>query len=334
MGSARRQNMYQMNASTHGEAQVFLGYDVGGTRIRAALVHLDGTVVNPFLDELRERDTLHHFLKMFSTLSYVAQKSGKIISAIGVGVAGVVDYKKQQIVASSALRDLKGHHIWDEIQRMAGLPMYICNDAHAAGYAEWRCGASQGTRSSVALFIGTGIGGAIVVEGKLYTGVDGVAGGFGHLALDPAGPCCSCGGRGCLEQLASGPALVRCVQREIAAGKETLLQTVAEKQLSLTGEDVATAALQGDPVALAAFGGAGEWLGIALVNLANTLNVEQFILGGGVIAGASQFIFPALYRVKDRCLMPLQKNRLRVVQGRLGRQAGVIGSALLASTMR
>jgi glucokinase len=299
------------------QQRLLLGIDVGGTHIRAALVSAKGVVVGPFLDEKRDQETVAHVQRLFFTLAAAAQQIGKPVTAIGVGLAGVVSL--QQMVACSSLHDLKGLHVREEIEELTSLPVYLHNDAHAAGYAEWLCGAGRGSSSCVALFIGTGVGGAIILDGRLYSGKDGIAAGLGHLALDPNGPFCSCGGRGCLEQLASGPAIVRLAQQEIASGKETQLRAVVKERGMLTGEALASAARQDDPVALAVYERAGEWIGIALVNLANVLNVEQFVLGGGVMVSAGEFILPALMHVKNRCILPLQQKHLRIVQGKLGR---------------
>src|SRR5579883_513990 len=274
--------------------EIGLGLDIGGTSLRAALVNSNGEVIGPFIDEKRDSKTIAQVDRTIRYLLKVASERDLAISHIGVGLAGVVDPETRILVSSASMTEMEGINFEQELASMATLPVVVNNDANAAGYGEWRFGAGRGSKSCVAVFIGTGVGGAIILNGRLLTGVDGVAGEIGHMILDVDGPACPCGGRGCLEQLGSGGAIVKATMRKIEAG---------------------------------------TWIGAGIATLANLLNMEVVTLGGGVMA-VSQLIMPSVLQAKDTYTMGVQKKRLRIVKGYLGRQAGTIGAATLAQMQK
>ena len=241
----------------------------------------------------------------------------------------LVDPETGVLVSSPTMTEMEGINFEQEIASMTNLRVVVNNDANSAGYGEWRFGAGIGSKSCVALFIGTGVGGAIILDGRLLTGVDGVAGEVGHMVLDVDGPVCPCGGRGCLEQLGSGGAIVKAATRKIESGERTSLREKFIQEGRLSGEDVAQAAINGDELASMIYKEAGTWIDVGIATLANLLNMEVVILGGGVMA-VSQLIMPSVLLAKDKYTMGVQKKRLRIVKGHLGKQAGTIGAATLA----
>jgi len=309
--------------------EVSIGLDIGGTSLRAALVKIDGKIIGPFIDEKREHQTFTQIDRMLQHLLHIASQEQLAVSCIGVGLAGLVDPITGILVTSPTIPEMEGTHFAQKITAITKLPVIINNDANAAGYGEWKFGAGIGSKSSVALFIGTGIGGAIILNGRLLTGEDGAAGEIGHMILDHNGPTCPCGARGCLEQLGSGGALIRFTLRKMESGVKTTLKEKFAQSGHLSGEDIAAAAFSGDELARMAYTEAGMWIGIGIATLANLLNMETAILGGGIMA-VSQLIMPSLLEAQDQYTMSLQKKRLRILQGILGRQAGTIGAAALA----
>lgn len=309
--------------------EIAIGLDIGGTGLRAALVEPNGRVVGPFIDEKRERQTIKQIYRILQLLLNTASKEQMEVSRVGVGLAGLVDPETGNLVTSPTMTEMEGLNFAREITSIVNLPVVINNDANSAGYGEWKFGAGVGSKSSVALFIGSGVGGAIILDGRLVTGEDGVAGEVGHMVLDVNGPACPCGGRGCLEQLGSGGAIIKTTIRKIEAGERTSLEEKFIREGYLSGEDIATAAISGDELALTAYREAGTWIGVGIATLANLLNMEVVILGGGVMA-VSQLIMPSVLKAKDQYTMGVQKKRLRIVKGKLGRQAGTVGAATLA----
>src|SRR5579885_1902220 len=299
--------------------EIGLGLDIGGTSLRAALVNSNGEVIGPFIDEKRDSKTIAQVDRTIRYLLKVASERDLAISHIGVGLAGVVDPETRILVSSASMTEMEGINFEQELASMATLPVVVNNDANAAGYGEWRFGAGRGSKSCVAVFIGTGVGGAIILNGRLLTGVDGAAS--------------PCGGRGCLEQLGSGGAIVKATMRKIESGERTALKEKLIQKGSLSGEDIAQAAINGDELASRVYKEAGTWIGVGIATLANLLNMEVVTLGGGVMA-VSQLIMPSVLQAKDTYTMGVQKKRLRIVKGYLGRQAGTIGAATLAQMQK
>ncbi|BAJ27917.1 putative sugar kinase [Kitasatospora setae KM-6054] len=291
------------------------GADVGGTSVRAALVGADGALLTPLLDLPRSPDLIGQLADLYAES---AERAGSSVTVVGAGLAipGAVDPATGRIGSVPTAPALRGLDP-AEVRLAPGLPLGVCNDANAAVLAERAYGAARGARHVVGLFVGTGVGGGVVVDGALLTGRAGLAAEIGHLVVDPDGPPCPCGGRGCLEQYASGTAIAAAYTA--ATGR------------SVTGAaEVALAARAGDPQARAAYAGAGRLLGVAAAGLANLFNPEAVVLGGGVAAVWDLF-GDDLVRAVERHTMPLTRRGLRVAPGRLGRAAGVLGAALAAT---
>lgn len=305
--------------------QVVLGMDIGGTGMRAALIDTHGKIKSKFIDENRSHETLDHIEQVASVLSSEAIESGLDLIGVGIGLAGLVDPETEILVSSPTMVSMEGTNFRNEIQNITKLPVVINNDANSAGYAEWKLGKETESSSAIALFIGTGVGGAIVLDGELYLGKDGVAGEVGHLVVQPDGPDCPCGGKGCLEQLGSGTAVERYVQAEIRKGRSSKLV----KLESISGKAILEAARSGDELSIEAYEEIGKWLGVAVASLANILNVELAILGGGAMA-AHEFILPAVQQRVNQHTMKVQRETLKIRKNILDRRAGTIGAALLA----
>jgi glucokinase len=211
------------------------------------------------------------------------------------------------------------------------LPVFVDNDVNLAALAELRVGAGRGARQMVMLTLGTGIGGAIVIDGRLYRGADGAAGELGHMTVDLDGPPCggNCPNRGCLEAMASGRAIGR--EGERVASLEPLrpLGRALAQGVPVTGELVTDLALDGDPGARAVLETIGERLGAGLVGIVNAFNPEVVVIGGGAARAGELLLGPARRVVCDRALRP-SRETARVVPAALGEDAGMIGAAIFA----
>lgn len=307
-----------------------VGIDIGGTKIAAGVVDESGQILarKRVATAGRDAETVE---KTVSDL--VKQLQGDFdIEAIGIGAAGFVDEKRSRVNFAPNLG-------WrDEPLRMAvesetGLPVVVENDANAAAWGEYRFGAGKGSDYLVAITVGTGIGGGIIIEGSMYRGRWGAAAEFGHLSVDPGGRPCGCGNRGCWEQYASGNALVRearYLASERRSEAETMLDLGDGTPEGVQGVHITKAAREGDPVALAAFDFVSRWLGQGMADVAAILDPECFVIGGGVseagdiLLGSTVRAFTESVTGRDHRAMP------KVVVASLGNAAGLVGAADLA----
>ena len=290
---------------------VCIGVDVGGTNLRFAVVNRDGEV----LDRISEPTCvasgcapfLARLLVILDRLKSEVEDSGRRLAAVGIGIPGLVS-DRGVIGFSVNFASLQGLNLAEALSLAAGVPVLALNDANACAIGEQRFGAGKGYRSSLMLTIGTGVGAGLILDGRLWTGIDGAAGEFGHITVEPSGRTCGCGNRGCLEQYASATA--------ICSGKGSAAA-------------VALRARRGDAEAAACFEQAGRYLGIAAAAVVNLLNLEAIILGGGVAESFDLLAPPMRKEILARsCAVP--GTRVRIVKGALGDDAGVLGAAATA----
>jgi glucokinase len=306
-----------------------IGIDIGGTKIAGAIVAENGEILaeerrpTPAGSPERIVDTV---VEMIESLSI-----GRPVTAAGVAAAGFIDAEQSTVYYAPNI-NWRNEPLRDRISaRLPHLQITVDNDANAAGWAEYRFGAGRGVRDMTMLTIGTGVGGAIVAEGRLLRGGFGSGAELGHLRVVPDGIPCGCGARGCIEQYGSGRALLR-MAGEVAdaGGIGSVLAEVRRENGGLDGTMVATLIAAGDPGALHALRELGDWLGQACASLSAVIDPELFVFGGGVaIAG-------------DVLLEPIREAYLRVLPARgyhpeprflvaqLQNDAGVVGAADLA----
>jgi len=306
---------------------VVLALDIGGTNIRIALVTEDGIVIDRSQSICRISEGRTAFLTAISSsideIRRSAITSGCCIVALGAGVPGLINLSGE-IISSVNLKPLDGFDLRTWLESSTGLPSTILNDANAAAVAEQNYGAGRPYRSFLHFTLGTGVGSGLVLDGKLWTGRDGVASEYGHTTVEPEGHRCQCGNHGCLEQYASATAISRIVKEKIGAGAKSLLS--GRPIDTLDASDVASAASAGDPLAVECFRVAGRYLGIAIASAVNLLNLEAVIIGGGV-AASFDLIEPAIRKELELRAFSLPASRVRVIKGELGDNAGIMGAA-------
>lgn len=304
-----------------------IGVDIGGTKVGAGVVDDDGTIVAQLLRPTpADRPDL-----VAETVADVVRElaEGREIEAVGVGAAGFVD-ETRSVVRFAPNLAWREEPLQKKISGLVGLPVVVENDANAMAWGETRFGAGRGQSHVVCITIGTGIGGGLVFDGRLFRGHWGMGAELGHMQVVPGGRLCGCGQRGCWEQYASGNALVL-EAREIAAAHperaEILLGLAGG---TIEGEEVTEAARRGDEAALQAFATLADWLGQGLADLAAILDPGCFILGGGVSRASDLFLDRVRetfeQRLTGRGHRPLADIRL----AELGASAGVVGAADLA----
>ena len=311
------------------EAAPAIGVDIGGTKVAGGIVAADGTVratarrATPGASVAEAEDAIVAVVEELAT-GYEGELAG-----VGIGAAGWFDRSGDAVLFSPHLA-WRGSTLRADLGQRLRRRMWVGNDADAAAWAEYRYGAARNSELALMITLGTGIGGGIVLDGRLQRGAHGIAGEWGHMRVVPDGRRCACGNRGCWEQYASGTALGEAA-RELAARSPAtasrLLETVDGEASALTGEHVARAAADGDSAARELVAEVGGWLGQGIADLAAVLDPDVVVIGGGVSLLGESLLAPARDRL-DRSL-PGRGYRPgpRVLAAELGPQAGLIGAA-------
>ncbi|MBS3917676.1 MAG: ROK family protein [Deltaproteobacteria bacterium] len=317
--------------------QYLVGVDAGGTNIRMGIVTPDGRIFKKTQYPMdMSRGSLAMMDELASRIQGVIQEGTPGVLSeirIGIGVAGPIDMRRDVLVAPPNLPGLHEFRLREFFQEKFSLPIAIENDANAFTLGEGWKGAARGCRHYIGITLGTGVGGGIVVAGKILHGADGMGGEVGHMVLNPEGPLCGCGGRGCLEVYASGSGIRRMVLEAIkkGEGKETLKRNRGDLQ-KITSEEVFEAAQEGDETALNVFNEMGGYLGLGLVNLVNLFNPEKIVIGGKVSRAWDYFIRSATEVVHQRA-MKGQRGKVEIVRAECGDDAGILGAAYAALKM-
>ena len=306
-----------------------IGIDIGGTKVAAGVVDEDGNVLATARRRTPSRDPEH----LVDVVSEIVRQllAEHQVGCIGVGAAGFVDADRTTVLFAPNLA-WRNTELKEQIASRVDLPVAIENDANAAAWAEYRYGAGEQTRNVVCLTIGTGIGGGIIIDGRLYRGGFGIAGEPGHVRVVPGGRQCGCGNFGCWEQYCSGTALVRAA-REVATerpedGKR--LVSVAGSVEAIDGPAVTRAAQEGDPAAMDCFDEIGRWLGQGIADLTAVLDPSRFVIGGGVSDAGDLLLHPARETFASVLSGRGHRPAPDIVRASLGSEAGLIGAADLA----
>jgi glucokinase len=304
-----------------------IGIDVGGTKINALRIARDGEVLERKSVPTPADDEEATLLAMIDLAH--AMLSDDVV-AIGVGAAGMVDASDGilRFAPNLAWRDVP---IATRMREATGLPCQVDNDGNVAAYGEYRFGAGRGYRNMLLVAVGTGIGGGIVIDGRLYRGAHGFAAEIGHVIVEPGGPLCGCGNRGCWEQVAAGRAIDR-MGREAAKDHEhSLLRRLAggdpEK---VSGSVVTEAARRGDEPALRVMTEAGSRLGQGIAGLVNVLDPQIVVIGGGAIVAGDLLLDPARAAFQDAVEAPEHRPPVPILAAQLGTDAGAVGAGALA----
>ncbi|HEX2195999.1 MAG TPA: ROK family protein [Actinomycetota bacterium] len=308
--------------------RVAVGVDIGGTAVKAAGVTRGGEVVERIVRPTDPSAATKSLLAVLEDLLARLERAGHTVATIGVGAAGFVDFAAGAVTFSPNV-------VYDDPQIATavgmrfGLPVFVDNDANAAVWGERTFGCCPGASDVVLLTLGTGIGSGIVANGRLVRGATGAGAEIGHVVVDPGGPPCPCGLRGCLEQLASGTAIARLAHLALGGDPESAITAFAGPDGEITGESVAKAAREYDQTARDVLRKAGTALGIGLSNVVNVFDPELVVLGGSVVNAGEPYLGPA--RDQLARMMQAQRRRpMRLDVATLGGDAGIVGAAALA----
>ncbi|MBI3583319.1 MAG: ROK family protein [Nitrospinae bacterium] len=305
-----------------------IGLDLGGTNIRAAAVNREGEILHrvkiPTEVPLGRERVIANILKVIDTIK--KEHKGLKLSAVGMGIPGVIFFDKGIVARSPNFPDWIDFNLRERLNKYLNVPFYIDNDANLAAVGEGWLGAGKKFNSFCMLTLGTGVGGGIVLNKNIWRGEYGMAGELGHITIYPDGHPCNCGNRGCLEQYASATGIVRMAMEENPPSPPF---TKGGKEGGITADKIYQLAKNGDRYSLEIFQKMGRILGIGIADLVNILNIELFVLGGGVADSWNYFIDSAIDEIKKRTYR-ITGERVKVVKAELGDDAGIFGAAYMA----
>ena len=314
-----------MGAADSTDKKLIFAADLGGTHLRAATVDRNGKIHSRFKQNTPQATDAYAIVDAIVAAVHEFQKLAGI-SAVSLVVPGTVKVEEGAVVKAPNLPCLDGFRLADALSSRLDLPAILENDANAAAVGEMWQGAAVGCKTIICLTLGTGVGGGIILDGKLWRGVDGAAAEIGHMCVDPfGGVACTCGSRGCLEVFASGTAIVRMTREASPRYPDSVLQGREDR----TAETIFEAGKAGDELALEIFRRMGMYLGIGLANLINILNPEMIVLGGGVVNAWDLFEKHMHQQVEERAF-PSLAARVKIVRAKCGDDAGLLGAARLA----
>lgn len=330
-----------------------IGVDMGGTNLRIAAVSVEGRLLEKInlstSLSTRPDDLVDAMCDAIQRLTKGHRSAGGLLGA-GFGIAGIIDLEAGVVRKSANLPSWCNYPVREAIERRLGTRIFLENDAKVHALGEQWLGAARGVSEMALLTLGTGIGGAIVLEGKIFHGLHGMAGEFGHVTIEPEGVPCGCGNRGCAERYASATAVVRMAREAIAAGNAPELARAAESEPEFSAKLIYDLAMQGDEPARYIFRSFGRALGILLADIVNVLNLKMYVIGGGV-AGAWDAFAPTMFeQLRQRSIiyaasvpdefegnqetasasMTDPARRTIITRAVLGSDAGLYGAAKLA----
>ncbi len=313
---------------------VYAGIDIGGTNIKYGLVDPKGKVLfreqRPTMADKGADPLMHLVANLSEGLLYHAAEEEYDVRWLGVGTPGAVEAKTGKVIGVSPnISGWKGMEIGQILKDRLNLPVLVDNDVNAMALAESRFGAAMGYKSVLCVAVGTGVGGGIIFDGRLWRGATHSAGEIGHITINPNGPQCRCGAKGCVEAYCNSQAIIRRAIDKLNNGLTPAFEEVLEGPLSgLTIKKLFAAARKGDSVAIDVIQESADYLAIGIANAVNILNPEIVVIGGGVADGGAGFVEAVATEVRKKAVGPSGTD-LRITKATLGNDAGFIGASIL-----
>lgn len=320
------------------EKRYVIAIDLGGTNIKIAVIKNDNKIIKKLSVPTKS------YKDKGALIDGLAQLCAKIISearlkkteiaGIGIGAPGLIDSKRGIINQLVNIKGFKDVPLKKLIEKKTGISTFLDNDVNVMTLGELYYGAGRGAKNLLCVTLGTGVGGGIVIDGKLYRGSSLSAGEIGHMPLNEEGPKCNCGGFGCMEKYVGNKYIAAMAIQKIKKAKRGLVLKLAKGNLRrITPEVISLAAKKGDKLARAVWKEIGGHLGVTLAGVINLLNPEMIVIGGGV-AGAGRFLFEAARRTVRERAMEAPARAVKIVKAKLGNEAGLIGAAVLVRLSR
>ena len=308
-----------------------IGVDVGGTKIAAGVVDDEGKVLQTIRRDSPAADR-QAIIDTITTVVRRLREDFPDVATVGIGAAGFVSSDRNTMAHGTNL-DWTGMRIGDVVSEGVGLPVVVENDANAFGWAEARFGAARGKRNALIVAIGTGVGGAIIVDGHLLRGAAGFGGEIGHINVVPGGRPCGCGLRGCLERYSAGTAL-GVNAWELAQSRPGYAARIIElsggNPEHISGKAVTAAAREGDPAALECYEQLTRWLGVGLADMCALLDPEVIVIAGGLAEAGDILLAPTRKAFAENLTAGTHRPTIPVVLAEGGQEAGLVGAADLA----
>ena len=304
-----------------------IGIDIGGTKISAGVVDISGNLI----DSSRCSTPAEGGKELISSVISLIKELNKKheIKGIGISIAALISSDYGTIVGAPNIANLSKLNFVNEMKEEFKLPIIIENDANSAMWAEFKFGNAKGLNPVMFFIIGTGVGGGLVIDGKLFKGANGLGAEFGHMCVVPDGLLCGCGSKGCIEQYASGGALIRYANEALLANPDKSEEVLSFGEGKLSGAALTKAAKAGNELALAAFSKQADWLGLACASYSLIIDPQAIIIGGGVVDAGELFLAPV--RAAMRKYMPFAESHVppKIIAAKFGNDAGLIGAAEL-----
>lgn len=307
---------------------MIVGVDVGGTSIKIGLVQGRRIRFFKVLPTARWANPTKMEQGLAEAIRSLTAERKVRLRGVGVGIPGLVRYSQGIVDSCANLAGWNGVPLQSRLRRRLGVPVCVDNDVHAMTLAEWRYGAGRGSRNLLCLTLGTGVGGGLVLDGRLYRSRFGYAAEIGHMPIGEEGRRCSCGGRACLERYVGNRDLLREVRQRLRSGQKSILRKLVKGDLSkVTPELIDQACARGDRFARETWRRAGERIGLVLVDAIHLVCPDRIVIGGGLAKAGRWLLDPIRRTVRARSMRDLPS--IPIVPARLGSSAGVVGAALL-----
>lgn len=314
-----------------------VGIDLGGTKILAAVVEAEGQILAEAKQKTRPKDGPDAVIQRIAdTACKAAQRAGvdwTAIRGVGIGAPGPIDPEAGLVCNPPNLPGWGEVALGPRLAEALGVPVYLENDVNLGTLGEYAQGAGRGTQDMVGIFVGTGVGGGLILDGKLRSGFRHAAGEVGHMVVMAGGPVCGCGRRGCLEALASRTAIERDIRLGLEAGRESMIPKLTRGGKSrLTSGVLAKAYRRGDPLVTEVLGRAQWHLGLMTASIVNLIDPERVVFGGGVVEALDEeFLEPIRVTARQHYIQQTGADKVGIVPAELGDHAVAIGAAVLVA---
>ena len=311
-----------------------IGVDMGGTKILSAVIDSEGNILSTAkVPTKADRGPSIVIDRIAESIQRAVDKSGVVassIQAVGIGAPGPLDPATGVVIFAPNLR-WKDVRLKEELEARVNIPTFVDNDVNVGTLGEHVFGAGKGFQNVVGIFVGTGIGGGIILQGELFHGASKTAGEIGHIIVKAGGPRCGCGARGCLEALASRTAMAKQFQKAIKKGQKSVISELTDGDLKTVRSGVLAKAIRlNDKLTLKVIKKATKYLGIGIGSIVNFLNPEMIILGGGVVEALDDTFLNDIRAAAKKYSLPNTLNGVQIVPAKLGDNSGILGAAALA----
>jgi glucokinase len=317
------------------KAEYVVGVDLGGTKILSGIFKNPqeclGTAKLSTKSQRGVEAVIERVARCVQDAIDEADLSLKQVAGVGIGAPGAVDFASGTVIFAPNLEGWKDVPLKKDLEKHLGIPVFVENDCNIAALGVHVAELKAKPKSLVGIFVGTGIGGGIIINGDLYGGFNHTAGEIGHMVLEIGGPKCGCGNKGCFEALASRTAIFQQIKAGVKDGEKTLLtEMLGEDLADMRSGDIRKAIRRGDKFVEKVVEGAAEYIGIGIANLVNILGPEVVVVGGGVIEALSDEMMSVIVETAQDYAMPGTMKDVEIVASKLGDNAGITGAAVLA----